>query len=103
MLQYCMWHSVRTPTYKTPIFSARTFVNRNLTVKMGLFSYILTILALLSIVRADLKLVDNGYENLIIGIDDSVPENMCSSIFQGIEVRETFKQNLWVNKLSKSF
>lgn len=35
----------------------------------------------------ELKLVDNGYEGLVVAISDSVPQEHCNHVIHGLKVR----------------
>lgn len=37
--------------------------------------------------RQQLRLVHNGYEGLLVGISDTVPQDHCNSIIHGLKVR----------------
>lgn len=37
--------------------------------------------------RGDLRLVNNGYEGLVVTITDHVPQQHCNHVVQGLKVR----------------
>lgn len=39
--------------------------------------------------QSDLRLVDNGYEGLVVSITDQIPQEHCNHIIHGLKVRKT--------------
>jgi len=51
---------------------------------------LLTLALVVSVVSAvpqELKLVDNGYEGLVIAISEDIPQDKCRKVINGLKVR----------------
>lgn len=55
--------------------------------RLLLFVLVLSVVSVDGAARGDLRLVNNGYEGLVVTITDHVPQQHCNHVVQGLKVR----------------
>lgn len=48
---------------------------------------VMSVACVVGAARGDLRLVNNGYEGLVVTITDHVPQQHCNHVVQGLKVR----------------
>lgn len=51
------------------------------------FVLVMSVACVVGAARGDLRLVNNGYEGLVVTITDHVPQQHCNHVVQGLKVR----------------